>query len=384
MSPLSNQTGPSLPFSRCWAEVDLLNLERNLTTIRNALPAHLTYVAVVKADAYGHGLGPTVSRLLQSGAGMFGVANLEEARQVLEIGSGWPILILSPLLPEEYSGLFEGPFIPCISNEREMAALQERCQQRRQTLDIHLKIDTGLGRVGVWYEEAAELISKLPQYPMLRLKGCYTHFSDPVKNPDFTALQRKRLMQSIPEEGKGQLMIHADNSSGLETFRPDSLFNAVRIGLLQFGVVPYPDSLFGGVRVLPVLSFFTRLSLIKRVPSGVGLSYGQTHRLHQATRIGLLTAGYADGIPLSISDRGEVLIRGRRCPILGRITMDQTIVSLENVPDAEVGDLVTLIGRNGDDAITLAEFSDSAGTIPWEVLTGLSKRVKRIYRGGRV
>jgi alanine racemase len=370
------------PNHRCWAEIDLLSLERNLFRIKSALPPHLTYVAVVKADAYGHGLGPLVSRLLQIDVSMFAVANLQEAREVRHIGGGWPILILSPALPEDYPAIVEQGFLPTLSSAGEIASLNDTASQQNKTIAVHLKIDTGMGRAGIWHEEASLLFQALTEAPHLSIAGCYTHFSDPTHDDAFTAEQRQRFLAAVAPYRQSRWLLHADNSAGLESFHSKSPFNAVRIGLLQFGINPYPGALLGNLPVEPVLSFHTRLSLIKELPPDTGVSYGQTFRTTRRTRIGLLSAGYADGIPIALSNRGSVLVQGKRCPIIGRVTMDQTIVDLTECPAAAIGDIVTLIGRQEGSTISLSEFSEAAHSIPWEVLTGLSKRVVRLYRNG--
>jgi alanine racemase len=177
-----------------------------------------------------------------------------------------------------------------------------------------------------------------------------------------------------------ELFIHADNSSGIETLPGASPFNAVRIGLLQFGVLPHPQSLLAQVRTEPVFSFHTRVGLVKRLPRGTSVSYGRTHTLHRDSTVAVLCAGYADGLPRAASNRAQVLIHGHRCPVLGRVTMDQTVVDVTDAPPVSCGDEVVLVGRQHGGEITLTEFSRAADTIPWETLTSVTKRVPRIYK----
>lgn len=374
------------PFPlRAWAEIDLSALERNLHSLRLALPKEVAFVAVVKADAYGHGLAPTVTRLMQSGVDLFAVANLAEAAALREIGSGWPVLLLSAVLPEEDPYLWEYKVIPPLSTHEELDRWTREARRLNCPLEVHLKIDTGMGRIGVWHEEATLLLTKvLAAAPHIRLRGIYTHFSSAESDPTFTALQRERFLHvlkqvDLPED----LLIHADNSAGLDTWDNGGPFNAVRIGLLQFGISPYPSSFLGKVPTEPVLSFHTRLSMVKSLPAGSTISYGKTFTCHRPTRIGILTAGYADGLPTALSNRGRVLIHGCSCPIRGRVTMDQTVVDLTDCPKAQPGDLVTLIGNSGDQSITAEEFAQTTDSIPWEVLVSISKRVPRLYRTPR-
>lgn len=366
---------------RAWAEIDLAALERNLHAIQAALPANVAYVAVVKADAYGHGLPQTVTRLMQSGVDLFAVANLREAAAIREIGSGWPILILSAILPEEDEYLWEYEVIPTLSSHEELERWTALARAKKKRLSVHLKVDTGMGRLGVWHEQALALLHAVSEArEHIHLAGIYTHFSSADTDAEFTHLQRTRFLDIIRSFGTdSSLLIHADNSAGIDTFSIDGPYNAVRIGLMQFGISPYPESLLGPVVTEPVLSFHCHLSLIKQLPAGSPISYGRTFTCSSLLRIGILSAGYADGIPTALSNRGNVLIHGRRCPILGRVTMDQTIVDLSHCPEAQTGDHVTLIGTEDQASISTSEFASQSQLIPWEVLVSISKRVPRIY-----
>jgi len=371
---------------RCWVEIDLSALERNLSHIRDRLPPGIRYVAVVKADAYGHGVYQTASRLMQSNADAFAVANVEEGARLQEIARGWPILVLGPVLPEEESALVQLGLVATVSSAQEVIRFDETAARLGQALDVHVKIDTGMGRLGVWHEEADKVFRAVESAKNLHLRGVYTHYSDAVQSPDFTRRQREYFFQALGKAGiqdHQHLMIHADNSAGTEAFDHENPFNAVRVGLLQFGVTQYPASLFAPVSVEPVFRFYTRIGLIKTLPPGTPVSYGRSFVTARPTRVAVLTAGYGDGIPIAASNRGEVLIRGRRCPILGRVTMDQTIVDVSSVEGPEVGDQAILIGKSRDAAISVTEFSHWADSIPWEVFCSVTKRVPRIYSTSR-
>jgi len=368
---------------RCWAEIDLAAFERNLKSIQATLPSHIRYLAVVKADAYGHGMPQMVRRLMQSGVDYFAVANVAEAAEIRHMGSGWPILLLSPVLPEEEKQLLSHDLIATVSTPEECERLNQIAENHCKTIRIHVKIDTGMGRLGVWHEEAKAFIDALKKYPSLKLEGLYTHFSSADTDTEFTERQRARFLKVLDFINTESLMIHADNSAGIESMAPDSPFNAVRIGLLQLGIPPYPKSVLGRVEVEPVFSFHTRIGIIKTLPQGTDISYGRTHQLKANTRVAVLTAGYGDGVPIQLSNTGHVVIKGKRCPILGRVTMDQTIVDLKNCPDAEHGDSATLIGQDTDATISASEFSETAKTIPWETLCSITKRVTRVYVSSR-
>jgi alanine racemase len=370
---------------RCWAEINLTAFERNLKRIQAALPSRMRYLAVVKADAYGHGMPQMVRRLMQSGVDCFAVANVAEAADIRHMGAGWPILILSPLLPEEDKFLIDHDLTATVSTLEECERLNALGIAHNTGIKIHLKIDTGMGRIGIWHSQAARLFESIYEMPGLQLEGVYTHFSSADSDPGFTQTQRARFLAALHAvaplpEG---LLIHADNSAGIDSLSGDSPFNAVRIGLLQFGVPPYPESAFGRVVVEPVFSFHTRISLVKDLPAGTDISYARTHQLTRDSRIAVLTAGYGDGVPLELSNCGHVLIHGQACPILGRVTMDQTIVDVTECVEAQIGDCVVLIGTSQGEEISASEFSQQAHTIPWETLCSVTKRVPRVYVGSR-
>ena len=375
---------------RCWAEIDLAAFERNVKRIQNALPPGVRYIAVVKADAYGHGLPAMARHLMQSGVDCFAVANVSEAIEIRHMGVGWPILVLGPVLPGEEGALIDNDLLATVSGGEDAARLHEAAATRGTRLNIHLKIDTGMGRLGVWHGDAAVFATRLGRFSALRLDGVYTHFSSADSDPAFTETQRVRFTEALNgirkagwQGGESPLLVHADNSASLEAVGGSSPFDAVRVGLLQFGIPPYPDSALAEANVEPVFGFYARVGLVKSLPHGTDISYQRTCTLKRPSTVAVLTAGYGDGIPLGYSNRGSVLIRGQRCPVLGRVTMDQTIIDVTDLSAVSVGDCATLIGREAEEVITVQEFSDRAGSIPWEVLCSITKRVTRIYRGSR-
>jgi len=375
---------PPQPQARCWADIDLAALERNLRHIQSGLPGGLKYVAVVKADAYGHGIQPVVSRLMQCGADMFAVANIGEGMQIREIGSGWPILVLSPVLPGEEEALLDYDLIATLSTTEEAERFNLFANKTGKQMPVHVKIDTGMGRSGVWHESAAVLLQKVSAMSSLRIEGLYTHFSDAPQDRIFTENQRQLFLEATSEFRKQQtgnpLLIHSDSSSSLKALGGESPINAVRVGLLQFGVPPFPESVLADVIVEPVLSFYAQVGLVKNLPIGTGISYGRTYSLKRDSRVAVLTAGYGDGIPLALSNRGHVLIGNQRCPILGRVTMDQTIVDATEINGVSPGQVVTLIGKEKGEGISLSEFAKISDSIPYEILCSITKRVQRIYR----
>jgi len=370
--------------NRCWVEIDLAALERNLKLIRASLPPHIRFVAVVKADAYGHGLHQVAARLMHAGADLFAVANIAEAMALRELSSDWPILMLSPVLPDEVSYVPAFDLAVTVSSADEVRRFDAVGCATGKPVAVHLKIDTGMGRLGVWYEESIALYEAIRAASGVQLAGVFTHFASADEDPSFTSEQRRRFLDCInqfPGLDPERLLIHADNSAGLETAPGRGDFNAVRVGLLQFGVLPHPNSMLARVHTEPVFSFHARVGLVKKLPVGTGISYGQTHRLTRNATVAIITAGYGDGIARACSNRAQVLINGQRCPILGRVTMDQTIVDVTGLAaPVNSGDPVVLVGRQGNAEISLTEFSDWSDTIPWETLCSVTKRVPRVYR----
>jgi alanine racemase len=377
---------PTTFTRRAWVEIYLAALERNLGKIKAALPSGIRYISVVKADAYGHGVIHTVTRLLQCGVDCFCVANTREGAEVRELSHGTDILVLGAVLPEEMPMLGHYGLAAALSSEEEAVALAALAAARRTRFRVHVKVDTGMGRMGVWHERAPEFIRFVLSRPALDLRGVFTHFSSADTDAAFTATQRARFVKTLDAlppalRESGALLIHADNSAGLETFAAGGAFNDVRVGLLQYGLPPHKDSLLARLKPEAVLGFHSRVGLVKSLPRGTGISYNRTHTLARDTRIAVVTAGYGDGIPLSASNRASVLIRGKRCPVLGRVTMDQTIVDATDLPDIAVGDTVTLIGRQSGGEISVNEFCAWTDMIPWDVFCSITKRVERVQVG---
>jgi len=300
------------------------------------------------------------------------------------LSADWPVLLLSPVLPDEDRYLPEYDLAATVSSLEEVKRFDAAGLAAGRPVAVHLKIDTGMGRLGAWHAEAPAVYTAIRAARGLRLAGVFTHFSSADEDPAFTAEQRRLFLATLaqlPDLDTANLFIHADNSAGLETTPGDSIFNAVRVGLLQFGILPHPHSMLARVHAEPVFSFHARVGLVKQLPAGTGISYGHTTRLTRDSRIAVLTAGYGDGIARASSNRAQVLIHSRRCPVLGRITMDQTIVDVTDVPQrVQGGDPVVLVGRQGGAEISVSEFSAWGDTIAWETLCSVTKRVPRHYR----
>ena len=371
---------------RCWAEIDLQALRENLAWLRHRVGPSVKIITVVKADAYGHGLKDIARLLMQSGTDIFGVANLAEAEAVRAVGRGWPVLMLGACLPHEIEAAVRDDVMPTLSTLAEARSFSRAAVAQGKRVKVHLKVDTGMGRLGVPAEEALPLLHRITRLPGLQVHGLFTHYSAVEDDRVFSRRQNQRfldLVASLRAAGRPIELVHALNSGALLLER-GTTFNAVRPGLLVYGIVPpgarrVPPALRKHLR--PALAWKCHVSLVKTVPPGTPLSYGHTFTTAKKMRVATLTAGYGDGYLRAGSNRAQVLIRGHRCRILGRITMDQMIADVSRVPGVRPGDEVVLIGRQGRAQITATELAHWFGTIPWEVLTNINHRVRRIYRG---
>ena len=355
---------------RCWAEIDLAALRANARLTRECSGAEL--LAVVKANAYGHGM-IEVAQALREEAQLFGVANLHEAHALRVSGVAQPILIMGPALPEERAAIRTEGFIPAVSTFAEAREFAGGAP------GINFKIDTGMGRMGCWHEEALGELRKIVALSGLNLHSISTHL--PVADEDETFTEKElasfeALVRQIRQEIPGAYKVHVLLSAGILGFSTHR-FDIVRAGLMLYGSSPLPRA---QELLRPVMALKTHIALLRDLPAGRSVSYGRTFTTSRPLRVATISAGYADGYPRSLSGRdAAVLVGGKRCPVLGRVTMDLTMVDVSAVPNAQVGDEVVLIGRQGDEEIFAAEVADRAGTIAWEIFTGIGSRVRRVY-----
>lgn len=373
---------------RCWVEVDLDALRANLAWIKHRVGTGVRVITVVKADAYGHGLKSIAALLMQSGTDLFGVASLSEAESIRSVGRGWPILLLGSALPDEIEQAIHDEVMLTLSSSEQLHQISQMAQRLKRTASVHLKVDTGMGRLGVPADQAVSLATETHAAPGVRLAGLYTHYANVEEEAAYTQNQRqsfRKVRDAIRQKLGDPEWVHCANSAGVLLELPDQC-NAVRPGLLVYGVIP-PGSRLGGRikldRFQPALSWKARVSFVKSVKSGSRLSYGGTHVVRKPSRIATVTVGYGDGYLRSGSNRAEVLIQGRRCPVVGRITMDQVLVDVTRLDRITPGEEVVLIGTQEAAAITATDVAGWMGTIPWEVLTSITYRVPRVYRGGQ-
>src|SRR4051812_19798029 len=323
---------------------------------------------------------------MQSGTDVFGVANLAEAAAIRSVGKGWPVLMLGACLPDEVEIAVSDQVMPTLSSLREAQLFSDAGARLGQTVPVHVKIDTGMGRLGVAVEQARELIQAVKASPHLRLAGIYTHYAAAEEDAGFSRQQAARFSTAVEPllvNGDAPEYLHVNNSAAV-LFESRSIYNTVRPGLLVYGILPassrrMPAALSKNLQ--PALTWKCRISFVKSVPAKTALSYGRTFVTRRKTRVATITAGYGDGYLRAGSSRAKVLVRGIRCPILGRVTMDQMLVDVSRVKEAAPGDEVVLVGSQGKETIRAGELADWCGTIPWEILTNINHRVPRIYLG---
>ncbi len=361
-----NETTETITGLRCWVEVNISALHHNANVLRSRTPAGL--MAVVKANAYGHGTAH-VAGALEGMVAMFGVANLREAREVRSVSRKTPVFVLGTVLPCEREAIVREGFIPVVSGVEEALALSEFGRVK-----LHLAIDTGMGRMGVWKDDALATAQAILQMPGVELAGVCSHLSCADSDADFTLAQLnsfESLAAAIAALSPGPLLLHVENSAATLAF-PTHAGGIVRCGLALYGVSPIAEfqHLFR-----PVLVWKTRVLLVREMEAGRGVSYGRTYVTDRKMHIATLAVGYADGYPRALSGSGAaVLIKGVRCPVVGRVTMDQIMVDVSEVAGVVPGDEAVLLG----DDIHANELAEKAGTIPWDIFTGIGQRVARI------
>jgi alanine racemase len=359
---------------RCWAEIDRSALRHNAAVVRERIGA-VELLAVVKANAYGHGM-VGVAQALVDDAQLFGVANLDEAID-LRRALPHPIVILGPALPEERSTIAEAGFIPTVSTLEEAQEFSRLACDR--SVGINFKIDTGMGRMGVPENDALALFKKVSALSNIKIHSVSSH--PPVANEDaaYTREEFMRFGQFVRQfraEVPGDYKAHILQSAGVLAFA-DPTFDIVRAGVILYGISPLPE--FQKL-LKPVMTWKTRIGLVRELPKGSSISYGRTFITPKKMRVATLTAGYADGYPRHLSNRDAVvLVRGQRCALLGRVTMDLLVIDVSQIEHVDVGDEVVLMGRQGDQEVCCAELAEKANTITWEIVTRIGSRVRRVY-----
>jgi alanine racemase len=372
--------------SPAWVEIDLDAANHNIGRVRRIIGPGVALLFVVKADAYGHG-AVRISRLAEEcGVDMLGVATLDEGRELRQAGNGLPILILSPVLPQEIEGVLENGLIATASSFEFVEEASAIASRHGAVCTLHLEIDTGMGRAGIAQGRAVDTILRMRSLPGIELEGIFTHFPASDSDADFTREQIGSfvgIVERLREAGVVFRYVHSANSMAILTF-PSSHFNLVRPGLLVYGHAP-SIALKDSIDVIPVMSFKARLVLVRDMPAGSSISYGRTFIAPGPLKVGVVPVGYGHGLSHRLSNRGQVLFRGKRVNIIGRVTMDMTMLDLSAFPDAAVGEEVVIFGRQGDEEITADDVARWDESLNYEVLCRISKRVARVYiRSGRI
>ncbi len=366
-----------------WAEVDLTQLKRNLRVIRARLagtPAEI--LAVVKADAYGHGMKAVARTLRAAGVRFFGVANIDEAEELREVCPRENILVLGSFHGSQVPRYIRHRVIPTVSSPEDVAVLEAALPERGSAFPVHVKVDTGMGRLGVWHEEAEDFFGKIACKKMIRVEGIYTHFANADKSQKrFTSDQIRlfnRTIEAASRQGLRPRYLHAANSLGLIRF-PGAHFNLVRPGIILYGLNP---SSTGGLPrgIKPILSLKTRISFLKVVGKGRVISYGSTYKTPRKTRIATLPVGYSHGYRVGFSNKASVIVRGVKCPVAGRVTMDQTLVDVGRLRSVKRWDEVTLIGKDKRSRITARDLANLIDSISYEIACSIHSRIPRVYR----
>jgi len=362
-------------------EVDLGALEFNYRQIKKRVPEGVKVLAVVKADAYGHGAIPISLRLEKLGVEYLGVAISEEGVELRRAGVKAPILVLGGIFGEDVDQIFRFRLTPVVFRKDCLKILSKEAEKRKRKVKVHLKVDTGMGRVGVPLGLWPDFLREVRRFPKIETEGILSHFSMTDEEEGFTQSQWRAFQSAVAvaqELGISSQYLHMASSAMLTAF-PGYAAGLVRPGIMLYG--SYPSPVFRSlISLKPVMTLKTRIHFLKSVSSGARISYGGTFMAKRESRIATLPIGYADGYSRHLSNHGEVLIHGKRAPVVGRVCMDFIMVDVTDIPRASVGDEVILIGQQGGEQITPEEIAEKINSISYEVLCSIGKRVPRIYK----
>ena len=365
---------------RSWVEVDLGHFAANWEAIKKQVGPGVQIMQVVKADGYGHGAIEISNAALENGASCLGVANADEGVQLRVSGITAPIVILSPATVPEIDQIIKYALTPSISALDFARELQEKSRAAGVVTPAHIEIDTGMGRGGLMLKEALEAIREIAAMPHLRVEGLFTHFSESEIISYYNNLQHEefqRLLGRTKSLGIDIPLGHISNSGAIVNY-PQCHFDLVRPGLITYGIHPSSETTHK-ITLNPVMSFKTRIALIKDFPEGCGIGYGRTFITRRPTRIATIPVGYGDGLGWLLSNQGEALVGGRKVPIVGRISMDMCTLDVTAVEGCRVGDEVVLMGSQGDQTIAAEEIAARSHSISYEVLCAVGKRAPRVF-----
>lgn len=372
---------------RAWVEIDTEALIHNVKEIKRLLSPKTSLMAVVKADAYGHGAIKVAQIALQAGANSLATATLTEGIELREAGITAPILILGAInTPEEIVATAYWQLQPTLCNSQQALVFSDTLSQLEESLPVHLKLDTGMSRLGTSWHQAQEFVGLVSRLPYLKIASLYSHLAT-ADNPDTTVMQKQhQRFEEVIAQLKTYLFelppLHLANSAAT-LINPNLHYDLVRVGLALYGLYPAPHlHLLAALK--PVLQVKAKITQVKTIPPGTGVSYGYRFVSDHPVNIAVVGIGYADGVPRNLSNSLEVLLRGKRVRQIGAITMDQLMLDVSSITDLQVGEIVTLIGKDRTEEITVDDWANASGTISWEILCGFKYRLPRILMNSEV
>lgn len=371
-----------MDYERTYAIVDFNAIKYNIESVRKRIAPSVKVAAVIKANAYGHG-AVEVGRFLEPYVDYFCVATVEETAELRDAGIRIPILILGYTSPRQYDELLKADGIPVIYSYETALALEEAAAGAGVTAKLHFGLDTGMTRIGFSKsEESIDTMAKIAALPHLMAEGMFSHFSC-ADMTDKSYCDRQVAVfewfcERLKERGVVIPVKHLCNSAGIMEFT-DYRYDMVRSGIITYGLWPSDEVRFENLAIQPALSWYSHVVHVQTAEAGVGVSYGAAYVTKEPTRIATISIGYADGYPRSLSGKGHVLIHGKKAPILGRICMDQMMVDVSGIPDVKEEDLVTLIGTDGQETITMEALGELSGRFNYELACDIGRRVKRVY-----
>lgn len=367
---------------RTWVEINLDALGCNFDAVRETLPENIKILAVVKANAYGHGaIG--VAKFLEDKADYLAVAATDEALELRKNGVNCPILILGHIPYGDYDNIVKYNVTPTISDFYEAELLSKAAVKAGVTVPLHIAVDTGMNRIGFKCDDASiEEIKKIKKLPNIEIEGVFSHLAAAdMLDKVYTKMQAEKFddfVLKLKNAGINVSIKHLYNSAAIADL--EKKYDMVRQGIILYGLKPSDEVEFNNINVpQPVMSMKTRVVQVKTLPAGESISYGCTYTTEKETRVATLCAGYADGVTRVLSNNGEVLIRGKRAKIIGRVCMDQFMVDVTDIPEAEAGDTATIFGTDGKETISVDEIAKKANTINYEIICNINSRVTRVY-----
>ncbi|OCL28459.1 alanine racemase [Orenia metallireducens] len=358
-----------------WLNIDLDAIKFNLKQVRKRIDPDTEIMAIVKANGYGHGASEVSKVALEEGVGWLGVATVHEGVELRKGGIEAPILILGTLLSNQIDEVVEYGLTPTVYTYE----LAKNLSQLGIDIKVHIKVDTGMGRIGLIAEEAGEEIIKIANLPNIKIEGLFTHFAKSDVDEIYTSKQLdrfNRLISFLKDNGIEIPIIHTSNSAAIINFSK-AHYKLVRMGIILYGLYPDP-TLSDQIKLKPAMSWKAKIVHVKEVEAGTAISYGCTYITKSRTKVATLPVGYHDGYSRALSGQVEVLFKGKRVPVIGNICMDQMMIDVSGI-EAEVGDVVTLIGREGEESISANELAQKLGTINYEVVSRIGLRVPRVF-----